>query len=181
MIYLLFDTETTGLPLHPSAKKHLQPRIIEFAAILCDVEGNQVSEYSQLIDPGFPVSDEITKITGITNEDLGGKPAFADVVPEIEALFRLADVLVAHNLPFDKTLLEIELELCGRKEDWPWPRKEVCTVQEFSEEFGYRPKLTLLWEFLEGSVLDQTHRALDDVSALKRLCMTGGVLTSYAE
>lgn len=179
MIHLIFDTETTGLILHPAARDELQPRIIEWGGLLVDKAGNELEELDILIRPeGATVSPEITKITGITPEQLHHRPIFKEVMHQLGALFTKADVLIAHNLPFDRRMMELELNRVHPMavETWPWPRVMLCTVQEHAEEWGRRPKLTELYAHYMGRPLGQTHRALDDVRALKEICMAAGVL-----
>jgi len=176
MIHLIFDTETTGLVLHPSAKDEMQPHIIEWGGLLVDGHGNELEELNVLINPGIPLPERITKITGIKDEDLIGQPLFAGVMGQIREMFRRAEVLIAHNLPFDSNMMKLELARIGLMADWPWPRINVCTVQEHAEEWGRRPKLTELYEMYMGKKLEQSHRAIDDVRALKEICVAAGVL-----
>ena len=61
---LIFDLETTGLSLPNLARIEQQPRIIELGAVMVDGTGKVYAELSELINPGGPISDEITKITG---------------------------------------------------------------------------------------------------------------------
>lgn len=175
MLALVFDTETTGLVKHPSAKMSVQPKIIEFGAALVDEEGRVVDEMNLIIDPQEPIEPIITKITGLTDDDLRGKPTFADVAPQIAALFSRADAMIAHNLPFDSTLIELELKR-NNIEEWPWPPIQICTVQEHAEEWGRRPKLEELYQHAKGEPANQTHRALGDVYLLVEVCKIQGVL-----
>jgi DNA polymerase III epsilon subunit-like protein len=176
MISLIFDTETTGLPLHPTAKAELQPRIIEWGGMLVNEEGVELLALNFLIDPEIPIPAVITKITGITAEDLVGAQKFSEVAGLIHAMFENADQIIAHNLPFDSSLMRFELARCGLLERWPWPKIKLCTVQEHAEMWGRRPKLTELYEFYMGEPLAQTHRAIDDVRALRDVCIKSGVL-----
>lgn len=176
MTHLIFDTETTGLVLHPRAKDGQQPRIIEWGGLLVDKEGKELGELNVLINPGMPLPAVITKITGITDNDLVGQPSFPEVAPRIREMFEKADMLVAHNLPFDKSMMELDLRRAGLLEGWPWPKHLMCTVQEHVEAWGHRPKLIELYEFYFGKPLAQTHRAIDDVRALKEVCVAAGVL-----
>jgi DNA polymerase III epsilon subunit-like protein len=162
--YLVFDTETTGLPLPSVMPLDKQPRIIEFGAALVR-DGKVVDSVDFVINPGMPLPEVITKITGLTDADLEDAPPFGDMLPAIRELFEQADVLVAHNAEFDTTLLKFELKRLG-VEEFPWPKETLCTVQEFTHRFGRRPKLTELYEHSLGKKLEQTHRALDDVMAL---------------
>jgi DNA polymerase III epsilon subunit-like protein len=162
---IVFDTETTGLTLHPYAKQALQPRIIEFAALKVDEFGNELGELEFLCHPGQQITPEITKITGIKNEDLSGKPVFGAHLAEIKEFFTGVDGLICHNLPFDHALLAGELEICGCT-DFPWPRQNICTVQEFEPLWGRRMRLIELYQATTGKEYKQTHRGMDDVRAL---------------
>lgn len=173
---LIFDTETTGLIKHPSAKDSVQPQIIEWGGALVDETGEVLREINLLINPGKPLPDKITKITGITEDDLEGRPKFAEVVEEIRGMFAEADSVIAHNLPFDSGMMKLELNRLGLNDEWPWPKIQICTVQEHFPMWGYRPKLVQLYQHYMGAKLDQTHRALDDVMALVEICKKAGVL-----
>jgi len=175
MITLVFDTETTGIPKHPNAQDEVQPRIIEFGGALVNSDGEILKELNFLINPEQPLEDVITKITGLTDEDLADQPTFAERAPEILALFAEADALLAHNLPFDKTMMGLDIERAKVKE-WIWPGVEICTVQEHADDWGRRPKLTELYEHYTGEKLAQTHRAIEDVRALITVCKAAGAL-----
>lgn len=165
MIHLLCDTETTGLLLPASAGLEKQPRIIELCLVLVE-RGEVVEEHNWLVDPEVPITTEITKITGIKPEDLEGKPKFSELVETIRPIFAKASTFIAHNAPFDKTMVANDVERAGASADFPWPATTLCTVQEFRHEFGRRMKLTELYQRKVGKPLAQTHRALDDVKAL---------------
>lgn len=166
MTILVYDFETTGLTLHPDADPAKQPRAIELgAAVLHSSSGRLLEEVEILIDPGVPISEEITKITGITNDMLRGKPRFEEVLPQLRRLFAGADCMIAHNLPFDRAILQGELTRRGIT-DFIWPHKGVCTVGLYKEEWGRNPRLIELYKHVTGKEYNQTHRGLDDVRAL---------------
>lgn len=173
---LIWDTETTGLPKHPDAKDSVQPRIIEFGAALVDESGAVLESINLLINPQQPLEAIITKITGLTDDDLKDQPTFVQSVEQIAAMFARAERMIAHNLPFDENLLQMELNRCNRAEGFPWPRQKFCTVQEHAEEWGRRPKLLELYNHYMNKPLDQKHRAIDDVMALRDVCVAAGVL-----
>ena len=181
--YVVFDTETTGLNLHPEADLDLQPRCIEFGAAVFE-DDQRLLDMDILIHPGFDVSDEITRITGITNDMLVGALSFEAALPQIAALaFEGQAAVFAHNLPFDKTIIANELRRVHRKDpvQWStesgllniawWPKREICTVGLFKDQWGRNPKLTELYERTIGKKLAQTHRALDDVNALAEIIL----------
>lgn len=171
----VFDTETTGIPKHPDSKMEVQPKAIEFGGVIVDPEGNPLQELELLFNPGEPLEPIITKITGLTDEDLKDQPTFAEQASLVEAFFAGCDAVIAHNLPFDCTIIDLEF-LRMNRDDFPWPKIQVCTVQENAERWGRRPKLLELYEEQFGKPLDQKHRALDDVMALVAVCQATGVL-----
>lgn len=170
---IILDFETTGL-LRPSviAAEH-QPRPIEFGAIVV-ADGKIEQEFNILINPQKPLDEVITKITGITDEMLAGQPTFEAALPQIEPLFLGCDQMIAHNAEFDRGILFYALQRAGRHEDFPWPKKTVCTVEEYRHKFGRRMKLTQLYEHFVHKPLAQTHRALDDVKALHEALVAAG-------
>ena len=176
---LVFDCETTGLPKHPTAKDSAQPRIIEFCGILINQSYEELEVYETLVNPGQTLEQIITDITGLTDEDLSTASPFSEVQEELRALFKKADILVAHNLPFDSGLVEMELKR-NSITDWPWPRFNICTVQETTEHYGYRKKLQDLYRELTGNPWKQTHRATDDVRALIAMCKALGVIDDFS-
>ena len=162
---LVFDTETTGLTLHPEAPLAKQPKIIELGAALLNERGEVVETLSQLLHPGEDITDEITRITGITNGDLVGAPTFKDALPQLRHIFSQAFAVFAHNLPFDRAMIRNDLARIDCL-DFPWPAQEYCTVGLHKDQWGRNPKLTELYELTLNKPLPQTHRALDDVMAL---------------
>jgi DNA polymerase III epsilon subunit family exonuclease len=174
VISIVLDTETTGLLLPKTADLDKQPCIIELAMAKFE-NGKLIGEFSELIDPEREFDPIITKITGIKPEDLIGKPKFRQLLPKIEDFMAGADVLYTHNAPFDKGMLENELERCART-GFPWPERTVCTVQEFLHLKGFRLKLPQLYELKLNKVLQQSHRAMDDVMALAEILLVEGML-----
>lgn len=177
VVAIVLDTETTGLLKHPAAKKELQPRIIEFGAVLIDSRGRELDSYDVLIFPDQEIDDEITSITGITNEQLNGAPRFPAVFKKIKKMIEKATVMIAHNLPFDKGMLLRELTLMNA--EVTWPRYALCTVQENVHVYGHRVKLKDLYKDVIGKPLAQKHRALDDCRALAEIVTREKYLDSF--
>jgi DNA polymerase III subunit epsilon len=170
---LIFDTETTGLPI-PSGDLDQQPKIIELA-ISTVVDGFLESKQSWLFNPEQPLSEEITKITGLKDNDLKDKQPFREMYGYVKEAFIGADNLIAHNAPFDVALLQFELERM-QIDDFPWPPNIICTVAEYQHIFGFRPSLKDLYKKIIGVELAQTHRAQDDVDALVEILLKEGIL-----
>lgn len=176
MIGLSFDTETTGLPKHPNSPLGRQPKIIEFGGILFNQSG-EISRLSILIDPQEEITEEITGITGITNEMLKGQPTFEQALPEIAQFMAQADIVFAHNLPFDKSLMEFDLRRIDKTlKDANWPQRECCTVAYYRKKYGRRVKLINLYKDRIGKKLDQTHRAVDDCEALLEIVLKDNLI-----
>ena len=172
---LVFDFETTGLLVHDDAPLHRQPRPIEFGGLLVDEHGEILDEIGILINPEIEIDEVITKITGIQPWQLKDEPVFGACVEQIRPFFAQADCMIAHNLPFDYDILRHALARANIT-DWTWPGEQICTVQEHIEQFGFRPKLTVLYQHYMNEPLPQTHRALDDCMALLEVCKASGVL-----
>lgn len=161
---IVYDTETTGLVKHPSAPLAKQPRLIEFGGMALSLkDGSVKARFKQLVHPGMDVSDEITRITGITNEELEGQPQFPKAWPTISKFLRKGTVFLAHNEPFDHAIIDYELARHGLSFDWP---PTFCTISLYRERWGRDMKLTELYASIVGKELDQKHRALSDVEAL---------------
>lgn len=161
-----FDWETTGLNKHPDADLVKQPKAIEFGGALISLEtGEVVDEINILIDPQESVDADIIRITGLTDDQLRGQPTFIAAWPRIRPFFDRAEAMFAHNLPFDKTILNSELNRWGIR-DFIFPARGTCTVGLYREQWGRNPKLKELYEHVMGVPLAQTHRALEDVRAM---------------
>lgn len=159
----VLDTETTGLTLHPSAPIVRQPRLVEVSlARVSRKNGKLLSRDEWLINPGIPIPPDATAIHKLTDEDVKDAPRFTEAWPKIQAAFEQCDMLLAHNAPFDRDMIQLELQRAIIKWDMPF----MCTIGLFREQFGYDMKLTQLYEYATGKKLAQRHRAGSDVDAL---------------
>lgn len=180
MILNIFDTETTGLP-KGRAPLSKQPQIIELGCIMFDTDAMAVVEvYNQLINPGVPLTEEITKITGITDEMLLGMPSFATAWMEARRLFiGRVDGIVAHNAGFDQQLLNYELmRLQVNQHDLP---PFICSMSTYEHVFGKRPSLATLHEHFCGSKPAKAHRASDDCQSLLNALLAAKFFDQWKE
>jgi DNA polymerase-3 subunit epsilon len=104
---VLFDTETTGLD--PATGD----RVIEIAAIELINDLPTERKFHVLLDPERDIPTESTRIHGITNAHVEGKPKFADIADAMLEFFSDAP-LVAHNAPFDFGFIDAELARIGK-------------------------------------------------------------------
>lgn len=103
--YCVVDIETTGLDVG-------KDEIIEIAAIRIR-DGEPKEELSILVKTAVQISDEVRKLTGLTNEQLE-----SDGIPIDDALTKLKDFigtdkLVCHNASFDYNFLLASCKKCG--------------------------------------------------------------------
>lgn len=162
---LVFDTETTGLTLHPNARPELQPRAVEFGGVYLSLEdGSVIETFEMLINPEMPIPPEATKVHGITDADVANVPNFRDTAPRLAAIFEGCHCAIAHNAPFDKAILKHEAARSGV--NLRLPNRVFCTIDLYREAWGKEMKLTALYESVVGVKLEQKHRGLSDVQAL---------------
>lgn len=168
MKYLILDTETTGLFKNCELPLGQQPRVIEFFGHIVSDDGEVHEELEFIVDPGIPISEEITKITGIKPEDVAGKPRFLTEEGRVRAIIGRADAIVAHNLSYDWAVINTELKRAGTEDKVKWPVTRICTVQETEWIKGHRMNLSMLHEHLFGKPFTGAHRARVDVAATTR-------------
>lgn len=117
MRQIVLDTETTGLD---PEQGH---RIIEIGCVeLIErrLTGNNFHVYLQ---PDREIDAGAIEVHGITNEFLADKPRFSDIVDDLLAYLKGAE-LVIHNAPFDVGFLDAEL----RRTDGAGVIADLCTV-----------------------------------------------------
>ncbi len=148
----VIDVETTGLD-------SAEDRIMEIGIIRFE-KGEIIESYGRLIDPERPIPEDATKVTGIKDDDVAGKPKFAELANEIYE--RIQGVgLVAYNLSFDRGFVRAELERCGL--EWP---EDAPTLDPliFARQFfknSPRKNLSTISKLL-GIPLEEAHRAVHD-------------------
>ncbi|NLM39640.1 MAG: 3'-5' exonuclease [Firmicutes bacterium] len=158
------DVETTGL--NPIAD-----RVIEIFMLKLWSSG-EVEEYGTLINPGRPLPEIITEITGLTDEDLADSPSEADVAQNIRD-FIGNGTLVAHNLQFDRRFLNAMFQ---RTKQPPLSDSGIDTLALARNLFpklciypggGGSHKLSnLMYHFGLDGLYSNSHRARDDVMLL---------------
>lgn len=166
MIALLFDTETTGLIENHMIPLAKQPHIIEWYSVLVDFDtGAVLQELEFLIRPPVPLSDDIIRITGLTDDTLKDKPPFSSHAATIKEAVESAPLIVAANLSFDQEMTDFEFERLNTPVTWP---PGLCTVEATVHLKGFRLKLVQLHELLFGQGFPSAHRARIDVEAMAR-------------
>lgn len=98
---VVIDIETTHLEISKG-------KIIEIGCVELIDDYVTGKEFSTYIDPQMAISAETTKITGITDQTVAGKPIFAVIAQQLLD-FIGNDIILAHNAQFDIAYLNKEL------------------------------------------------------------------------
>lgn len=179
-MYLVFDTETTGLPKNfqaPMDDFSNWPRMVQIAWAIFDVEGRNWLKKSYIIYPdGYIISDEVAKIHRVTQERamLEGV-ALKRVLEEFIQDLSRVDFLVAHNITFDEKIVGSEILRQGMKDSIEvlLGADKICTMKSSvsfckipSARGGYKwPNLSELHNKLFQTGFEEAHDALVDVMA----------------
>jgi DNA polymerase III epsilon subunit family exonuclease len=163
------DVETTG------ASADYGDRVIEIGIARYEA-GQLVATLDALIDPARQVSSTITRITGISNDMLVGRPRFAAFAPRIRELLS-GSVVVGHNILFDVSFLRCEHARLGCDlAEIVGPRAlAIDTLQLARKRFGKGGNGLSKLAARLGVPCTTAHRALADAMT------TAGVLTRMIE
>lgn len=96
--FSVIDLETTGFD--PA-----KDEIIEYGAVRVR-DGSIVHEFSQLADPGRPIPPGVSRLTGIQDADVKGKPRTREALEPFLAFLEGESVIVAHNAGFEAGFLK---------------------------------------------------------------------------
>lgn len=152
--YVVFDIETTGL----SKEKEM---ITEIGAVKV-ADGKIIDRFSTFVNPQRPISAEITKLTGITDDMVKDAPTIENVLPEF-LKFCEDTVLVAHNASFDTGFIRIVAERAGLGELHHTIVDTLELARALLPELN-KHKLDIVCEHL-GVTLNGHHRAVNDAEA----------------
>ncbi|HEY6276929.1 MAG TPA: exonuclease domain-containing protein [Streptosporangiaceae bacterium] len=161
--FVIVDVETTGWT--PG-----KAQITEIGAVR--ISGGQLrGQFSSLVNPGGPIPERVTELTGISDAMVAAAPPLDRVLPAFLAFAR-GGVLTAHNAPFDIGFLTKACRACGL----PWPQFPVVDTVDLAgrvlgEDEVPNRKLATLAEFF-GARTVPSQRALADALA------TADVLTA---
>ena len=153
--YVVYDLETTGLSSNYN-------EIIEVSA--CKVyRGQIIDEFSEYVKPVGIISEFITKLTSITNEDVMNAKGVEDVLPRFREFYQ-GCILVAHNATFDNSHIYANLKKLGFDAS---PIPTIDTLQLARVCYGNKLKrfdLSALCKLFDVE-LTQHHRAIYDAEA----------------
>ena len=178
-MYIVFDTETTGLPEDfsaPITDFDNWPRIVQIAWKVYDISGKELSSHNRIIKPdGFTIPQESIRVHRITNERANKEGISLQVaLDEFVASIQSSKFLIAHNISFDDKVTACEFLRLGMK-NYMREITHVCTMNStvnfcrIQGKMGLKPAtLTELHEKLFETKFEDAHDALVDVEALAK-------------
>ncbi|MBN2166519.1 MAG: DNA polymerase III subunit alpha [Marinilabiliaceae bacterium] len=180
MFFLVFDTETTGLPKKykaPLTDFDNWPRMIQLAWQCHDLEGRLLFAKNHVIIPnGFTIPEDVIAVHGISNEiakekGVPLKQALDDFISDVKQ----AHVIIGHNVEFDINIVGCELLRCGMEEILT-RTPSLCTKDSSIDFCGLKnksgtlkpPTLTELHITLFNEPFPEAHNAAADVEYTTR-------------
>ncbi|MCC6701870.1 MAG: PHP domain-containing protein, partial [Fluviicola sp.] len=181
-MYLIFDTETTGLPRDwnaPYTNLDNWPRAVQIAWQLHDDMGNLVEAKDFLIHPdGYDIPYDAERIHGISTELAQAEGvALEDVIAEFNQALAKASFVVGQNIGFDLNIMGAEFIRANVETNMhDLPVLDTCTevTADLCKIPGGRggrfklPTLTELHGFLFDVPFGEAHNATADVEATTR-------------
>lgn len=181
-MYLIFDTETTGLPKRwdaPITDTDNWPRCIQIAWQLHDEMGNLLEHQDYLIQPdGFNIPYDAERIHGISTElaQQNGFP-LKEVLLKFNIALAKSKFIVGQNVGFDVNIMGCEFHRMEVESPMSsMPVLDTCTevTATLLKLPGGRggkfklPTLTELHQYLFGVPFSEAHNATADVEATTR-------------
>jgi len=181
-MYLIFDTETTGLPKRwdaPLSDSENWPRCIQIAWQIHDASGALVAHRDYLIQPtGFTIPFDSEQVHGISTAlaEEQGVP-LSEVLEDFQAAIRQVTYVVGHNISFDRNIMGAEYLRKGLEDPLAGKTvldtctEETATLCKLAGGRGGKFKLPTLGELyvhLFRESFEEAHNATADVEATAR-------------
>ncbi len=184
-MYIIFDTETTGLPRSydaPITDLDNWPRLVQLAWQLHDAKGQLLSNHNYIVKPeGFTIPYNAEKVHGISTARATKEGHELEKVLKIfHEDVEKASYLVGHNIGFDINVVgseflrkDIPMRLLEMKElDTKDISTDFCAIPGGKGGKFKWPTLTELYQKLFGTGFGDAHDAAYDVDATAK-CFFG--------
>ena len=158
---VIFDLETTGLDL-------VRDRIIQLSYIKVFPDGHE-ERGNYLINPECNILPDITKLTGISNDDVKSQPTFKQLAKTLADKFTGCDFAGFNSNHFDIPLLAEEFLRAGIGFDFS--RCRLIDAQTIFHKMERR-NLAAAYKFYVGHKMEddfEAHRADQDTEATYRV------------
>lgn len=177
MAILFFDTETSDLPDYKSPPGPHQPHVLQLAAVLAEgASGNGPERVlATLVKPeGWTIDPGAQEKHGISAERAAAEGiAIAQALEQFDELLKKADLVVAHNIKFDRLLMDSEYLRLTRRPAWPraFCTMETCTnILRLPGRYGFKwPRLDEAYRYFFNAENPGAHDALSDVRACQAI------------
>lgn len=155
--FVVFDIETTGI-------SNLNCKITEIGAVLVR-DGEVLDRFNMLIDPEVPIPEEITKLTGISDDMVRGQPTIDVVLPKF---FEFAEdrLLIAHNADFDTGFIRRAADNLGLPFENAY--LDTLAMSRYVNPDLKQHKLNILADYFNLGDFNH-HRASDDAEMLSAI------------
>ena len=157
----IVDLETTGLAIEEGAE------ILEVGLLLVEPGREELVTLSSLVRPKAPLPRAVARLTGLSDADLAGAPALAEIAPALRNALA-GRTIVAHNAGFERAFLSgyVDPELAGAT--------YLDTLDLLALTHPDAPDLRL--ESFTRALLgtEERHRALDDALDTARVMALAG-------
>lgn len=166
---IVFDLETTGLDL-------VNDRIIQISYIKIYPDGKE-ERNNIYVNPGKIIPQDVTTLTGISNDDIKYSPSFKDIASQLSENFRNCDFAGFNSNHFDIPMLAEEFLRAGI--DFDFSRCRLIDAQTIFHKMERR-NLAAAYKFYCGRKMEDdfnAHRADQDTEATYRILM--GELDKY--
>lgn len=166
---IVFDLETTGLDL-------VNDRIIQISYIKIHPDGKE-ERNNIFVNPGKPIPQDVTALTGISDDDVKDSPLFKDIAVKLSENFRNCDFAGFNSNHFDIPMLAEEFLRAGI--DFDFSRCRLIDAQTIFHKMERR-NLASAYKFYCGRKMEEdfsAHRADEDTEATYRVLM--GELDKY--
>ncbi len=158
---VVLDLETTGLNL-------VTDKIIECCLLKINVNGTKKT-LTHLINPEIPIPQETTKIHGIKDEDVLGRPTFKDLSVELNNFIGNADLAGYNSNKFDIPFLIEEFLKAGI--DFSLKGRRLIDVQNIFHKMEPR-NLKAAYKFYCGKDIENAHTAEADTLATYEILLS---------
>ena len=158
---IVFDLETTGLDL-------VKDRITQISYIKVGLD-NSEERVNLFINPGKHIPEEVTLLTGISDDTVSDCPTFAEVAPSLAEAFAGCDFAGFNSNHFDIPMLAEEF--LGAGIDFDFSKCRLIDVQTIFHKMERR-NLAAAYKFYCGRKLEddfEPHRADQDTEATYRV------------
>lgn len=146
---IAIDVETTGI----SPEKE---RLIEIGAFR--LETGEV--FRTFVQPGCPLPEKITELTGITDEMLVDAPEEKEAIKNLLEFLDGDTILLGHNISFDHSFLVQAIRRCGMEEPQFYGIDTLKLARALCPELPNKKLETVVAHF--GLVNERAHRAFED-------------------